>query len=146
MELRKRSRRNSRNQYSPETLAEALKRTAVNIQQRRPLGGTNTGPYWNGLEIPNDLEEWRGRAIAGPLFPSGQRQLKDERSDEVCDEQDPVALEGGDSAYEFLCERLGLHSMRSPVVSDPDLEARRKRNVVVAITNERIAKRKTGSA
>lgn len=72
--------------YLPETLAKVLKRTAGNLLKRRPVGAHNVGPYRNGLNIPHDLEEWRGRAIARPFRPSGKGELEDVRPDDVSEE------------------------------------------------------------
>jgi hypothetical protein len=130
--------RPERNKSVPEALTEALKRTAANMRERRPMGHGNSGPYWNGPDIPDDLEEWRGRAIAGPLPPSGVRHLKNERPNDVGDEKNSVTFELAHISH-LVYKRLRLHRVGSAVASDPHLKSVWKRNA----SGERGCERKT---
>jgi hypothetical protein len=82
------------------------------------------------VEIPDYLEKWRRRAIATRLDPSGARQLEQERSDDVRDDEDSVTLDRAFAA-EFVVEEAGLRRPRRSVSGDRHLESVRKRNVAM---------------
>ena len=120
-------------------LSERFKRAAINMRQRRPIGEVHSRPNRHGLNVIENTQERRGQAVPCGLAPSGVRQLKDERADNVGDDEDSVAFELTYSGH-FLDKGLCFHAVSPLPSGDPDLKAGGECDVAKRASRKGIAK------